>query len=144
MPELGYQIILAVLSLTQPRSIAGEIIDTQFMSKMMGVDDQVRLVWYNPAKLLSQEIICFDAALIPLMIIHITPYSHSYITAGSTDHRHSLSHLAYVLPYFIKKNIKMKHPPYIVAVRAKPCESSSCDFDVTVKELHGSWMSLEK
>ena len=32
----------------------GEIIDTQFMSRMMGADDQVRLVWYNPAKLLSQ------------------------------------------------------------------------------------------
>lgn len=83
----------------------------------MGVDDQVRLVRYNPAKLLSQEIICFDAALIPLMIIHIVPYSLSYITAGCTDHRHSLSHPAKARSYFLKKNIKGETSPVHIRCR---------------------------
>lgn len=118
----------------EPRLLwLGEIIDTQFMSKMMGADDQVRLVRYNPAKLLSQDIICFDAALIPLMIIHIVPYSLSYITAGCSDHRHSLSHPANARAYFLKKNIKVKHPPCISIAGWIPCKSTSADFDVESK-----------
>lgn len=109
---------------TQPQ--AGKIIHTQFISKMIGVDDQVRLGWYNIAKLLSQEIICFDATLIPLMIIRIVSYSSSWITTGSAHHR--LSPPAYAFSCFMKRNIKVKHPPYTVAV-AVP--STSGDFDTS-------------
>lgn len=122
---------------TQP-ALAGEVIDTQFMSKMMGADDQVRLVWYNPAKLLSQEIICFDAALIPLMIIHIAPYSHSYITAGSPDHRHSLTHPAHEKRDVVK-NLHVFPSSGGNLINPAPVISTS-----QVKELHGSRMSQEQ
>lgn len=65
----------------------------------------IKLYWCDA----SQEIICFDAALITLMIIHMVSYFQSYITAGYTDHRHRLNHSAYI-QYFMKENIEVKDP----------------------------------